>query len=159
MNRLILLLLTLFPVAVLGEGRDEAICKHAAKISQLKCERLKLGRRVCENRSSLEFHRCMAGARSVALGMVEGVEESIGTASLEPQMSRGRARFARGDLRVSSRTSSAQRTDLPVLSRPSSVERTDLLNRAELLKGLRGKSFSRKVFEAVANVAKIAVLP
>ena len=158
MNRLILLL-TLLPIALLGDGRDEDICKHIAKISKLKCERLKLGGRVCENRSSMEFHRCMVGVHSVALGMVEGVEEPIGTASLEPQTSRSRARAARGDLPVSSRSSSAQRTYLPVSSQPNSAQRTDSLNRAELLKGLRGKSFPRRVFETVATVAKLAVLP
>lgn len=157
MNRL-LLLLTLFPVAALGDGRDEDICKHTAKISKLKCERLKLGRRVCENRSSIDFHRCMVGAHSVALGVVEGVEE-LGTASLEPQTSKGRARIARSDLRVSSQSSSVQRADLGASRQPSSVPRADILNRAELLNGLRGKSFPRKVFEAVANVAKVAVLP
>ena len=72
MNRLIFLLLTLLPAALLGDGRDEDICKHTARISKLKCERLKLGGRVCENRSSMEFHRCMVGVHSVALGWVEG---------------------------------------------------------------------------------------
>jgi len=145
MNRLILLLLTLFPVAVLGDGRDADICKHTAKISKLKCERLKLGRRVCENRASIEFHRCMVGAHSATLGMGEGVEEPIGTASLEPQTSSGRARFARGDSRRS--------------SQPSSAQRNGLLNRDDLLSRLRGKSISRRIFKAVANAAKVALLP
>lgn len=145
MNRLILLLLTLFPAAVLGDGRDEDICNHTAKIFKLKCERLKLGRRVCETRSSIEFHRCMVDAQSVSLGIVRGVEPPIGTASLEPQTSSGRARFDRGDLRVS--------------RQPNSAQRTDLLNRAELLNGLQGKSFPRRALGAVAKLAKIAVLP
>lgn len=145
MNRFIILLLTLFPIVVRGDGRDQDICKHTAKISKLKCEQLKLGRRVCENRSSLEFHGCMVGAHSVALGMVRGVAEPMGKAPLEPLTSGDRARFARGDLRVS--------------SQPSTAQRTDLLSRAELLKGLRGKSIPRRVFGAVANLAKVAVLP